>query len=497
MLSPVFCLALAAAGAAAAKPSPMTLRKVHFEPPAYRNRLKIETGVPIDKAGADRIAAALEKQLVEDGHADPKVEARLVPAGVRTVDLEIEVGAGERRVVREVRFTGEPGLGLEELKSELRATRVRRILPGIWKQRPPFSDAAVESDLARLRSLYISRGYYDADVQLQSVEHAGGKSVITIAVNAGPRYGIRRAELVDLDNYEQRSLAVSGGDVCGPLLRARKQAEREGRLDFDARLLVEEAPGRQVDLSARVETGPPYTVGRIEFRGHHAFRDSTIRRVFLLEEGALLDGERLRRSLARVNRLGLFETLTGEGVYVVRNPETRQAHVVVALKQRPRGRWSVSGPVGPLSFAGPLRGAIVSRLPGWGRGMLEASTYTFSFSIAGWANPLARLLPFMPQRAFLPLFALERPILPGQAWQSGFVIAPQLGAKGMAASYAMTQAHRLAKGALGVEQPRAPALVVPVDRGGALICESPQPRLLWLRMLGGFAADLMLAARPI
>ena len=38
--------------------------------------------------------------------------------------------------------------------------------------------------------------------------------------------------------------------------------------------------------------------------------------------------------------------------------------------------WLLSGPVGPMSVAGPLQFAIGSRLPSWGQGIFEMATYT-------------------------------------------------------------------------------------------------------------------------
>src|SRR5690606_10377063 len=110
--------------------------------------------------------------------------------------------------------------------------------------------------------------------------------------------------------------------------------------------------------------------------------------------------------------------------------------------------WAISGPVGPLSIAGPLQFTIGSRLPAWGRGILELSTYTASLSFMAFAHPLANFLPFLPKNRFLLLGSLHRPLLPGQRFVSGYTIAPQLGWQGMLLGYGMSQARGLLGGVL-------------------------------------------------
>lgn len=502
-------------------PAPsLRLRKFSFDPDGDRLPFKIDPGAKVDPASAAAVGAKLRQNLVADGHADAQVSTTLVPAGPGEVDLVATVETGPREVIREVNFSGDLGIEEDELRRALKATKVRRILPKIWTSRPPFSDSAVQSDIARLRSYYISKGYLDAQVRLENVERTDGKVTITIGVKAGPRFAIRHSQLVNNDKNTQTPLGLtgtfSGREVCACLFIERRKSEKEGRLDFDVNLRAddapppgvltdEEIPEKWVDLTAEVTAGPPYRVGRIEIRGNHAYSDSTVRRVFKLNEGDLLDSTRLRESIGRINQLGLFQTLEGNQVYVVRDAATGTADIRVMLKEGPRGRWFLSGPVGPSSAAGPLQAAVETRLPGWGRGILETSTYVVSFSLMSWVNPLSTLLPLGTKTGSLvPMIFIRRPFLEGQGWLSGFVISPQLGWEGMLMSYGMTQAHRRLKGAIAPPVPQPP-LTASFERGladrgpieaGALLCEAPRSRWYWFRVVGSIAVDVALGANP-
>jgi hypothetical protein len=247
-----------------------------------------------------------------------------------------------------------------------------------------------------------------------------------------------------------------------------------------------------------VETGPAFTVGRIAFRGHHSYSDSTLRRAMKLDEGDLFDWHKVHNSLERIAGLGLFQALTPNDIQISRNPERGMADLTIRVKQMPKGRWGLSGPVGPLSLSGPLQGSVMSRLPGWGRGIFELSTYYAVVSVTGFSSPIFRMLSLAPRRDFVPYFSLERPSIAGQEWTSGFAITPQLGWKSMAGNYALTQVHERLRGAVRGDSPLAAAIVAPIEykrSSLALSCEPPKPRLRWLRAAGGFAFDWLLGQR--
>ena len=70
--------------------------------------------------------------------------------------------------IREVRFAGDPAFDTDALKEVLKELKVRRWIPGVWTRRPRYDARALDADLARLRSFYLSNGYFDARVQKDS-----------------------------------------------------------------------------------------------------------------------------------------------------------------------------------------------------------------------------------------------------------------------------------------------------------------------------------------
>lgn len=517
------------------------LRRIEFEPARERRTVRLEKGVPLDGVLARRVGGELRRQLVEDGYADAQVEAELKPAGLRQADLRLRVQRGNVYRVREVRLLGSLGLSPKEVNQALRASRPRRLLPGIgplwhgaWLLQPR-SDSRLEDDAARLRSLYFSRGYFDARVEIGAVQVMNRKATVTLEVDSGRRYGVRLLEVIGPGPAKQIPTQPSGAfstrGLCQCLLEARREAEQRGEVDFSAQLQLKPAPLEavasaeptrgnrsdphaiahpQIDLTARVYGGPSYRVGRIEFSGHHAVSDITLRRALVLREGDLFNPAQLRRSLARLNRFAFLEPLAVSDVRAKPTPDHHVVNLKIPVKERPRGRWSLSGPLGALSLFGPPQFAIASRLPMLGQGPLELSTYYANVSLV--ASPWAQvgLATFARRIRWQPLAALERPYLPSQRWASGFLLSPELGWRGTLGSYGLTQAVQALYTAREHDSLRPTDLSVPgwwraaesegerpsVPPSGILSCQEHKSSWSWLATAGPRAAEAVAGWLP-
>ena len=267
--------------------------------------------------------------------------------------------------------------------------------------------------------------------------------------------------------------------LCACLLDAQRDAEAQGRLDFSAE--VESAgTGESLEVTARIRNGAPHAVGRINFAGHSNINDTTLRRAMTIHEREPLDVGQLRRSLVRINDLGVFEPLTLADIGVVRRNDGVTADLTIQLRERKRRWWSVSGPM--LPGIGPLQASLASRLPPWGRGIFEAATYFVSLNLAGFAKPF---------------LALERPVIPGQDWLSGFAISPALSPRAMLTHYGRTHLAHAIGATLNRDLPET--LALPITSAGhledePLVCKPPMPRLWWLRRGAAAAVNVALAA---
>lgn len=493
----------------------LRVRYVEVEPKTSGITHTLAPDTPVDTRIAQAAAAEIRGQLVAQGHPDAKVEAEVAPVDSSRADVRLKIDKGTHIRIKDVEFSGRLGAKPDELRKALRATKPKTMLPGIWKVQPGYSEDAVLSDAANLQSFLYRRGFLEARVRKDSLDLHSGDSRLRFHLDSGPKYGVRSVFVHRPEGGIKPIVPKDGEfpvkDVCGAFFEERRKAEKNGVMDFDARLEILDVPRlagtkgteKWADLDARVELGPAYQVGRIEFRGNRALSDIALRRSMMLDEGQPLDQMLLRKTMARLNRTGLFEPISPESVKINTAPGRSVADVTIHLKERKRGHWALSGPVGPMSIAGPLQFAIGSRLPSWGRGIFELSTYTASISFMTFA-PAARVLPFLPNKRFIALATLARPQLPGQRWLSGFTIAPQLGWQGMLLGYGMGQSRDLLAGVWQSDRDFTPPIEVKIVRGsgpdapieGAMLCEMPATKLDRARQVGSITSGIVFGLSP-
>jgi outer membrane protein insertion porin family len=476
----------------------LQLHTFKVEPSTFGLQMNLPEGTPMSRLRAHQIANQAQQDLRSDGFRTATVDYDLVPYVGNKVDLHLNIDAGERIRVKQVDFTGDTAFDPKDLRGALRSLKIRRVTPPIpglwtgWRLYPGYSPEGVQGDLALLRSYYLSRGYFDAMVKLDDVKVAQKAAHVSIQVQSGELYHVPTWQITGNGVMPKVVHPVNNlmryQNFCSTLFVARREAEREGILDFTVNLQVQpteastkEAP--EANLTATIDRGTPFHVGRIEFTGNRHFSEAAVRSNFLLDEGDLLDEHLLRKSMARLNEANFFEPVTERTTILHTDPKTGIADIDIRLMERKRGSWNLSGPVGPASVAGPLEASIRTRLPAWGSGLLEASTYTVSLSLFAFVHSFVPGLG-LPKIPLIPIAAFNRPYTPGEGWKSGFMVIPQLGWQYMVMGYGVAQLqHRLLpilQGDRGLE-PELPVTVDTPSSRTTMFCEPPAPRLAPVR----------------
>jgi outer membrane protein assembly factor BamA len=479
------------------------LRRVHVDG-VPKAKSEIPPATKIDNLIAHQTARKIEGELVSQGYRDAEVKADVILAGGNQADLFVHAKPGPKYLVNQVDFTGNLKLPRDEIKETLAATRPRQILPGIWKSRPPYVENGVNADVRRIRALFARYGYLDTIVKPTVLNPSGVLVRLQYAIDAGPRSEVRQVRFHGMDMSRRLDAQghLSADALCTCLMAARREADDQGKVDFNVAIRAQKAQGTgesraAVDYDVDVSASRSFQVGRIEFSGHHAYSDGTIRPAMSLHEADVISWNKLYKSIDRINRLGLFQPLEEKSIDITRDVARGTVDVKLSLKEKGKGGWSLSGPVGPLSFAGPLQGSIMSRLPGWGRGVLEGSTYYLTFGVTGFSHPLLKLLSLGSGRSFVPYISIRRPYLPGQDLWSGFMVSPQTGWKSTAVHYGLTQLQQRSRWSVNSTFSALP-LVIPIERPSGhqslLVCEGSKPRLQWLRTSGALALDWLLPA---
>jgi hypothetical protein len=265
-------------------------------------------------------------------------------------------------------------------------------------------------------------------------------------------------------------------ELCAFLLDSKRSADFQGRLDFSAAVISSEE-GDSPMFTAHVFLGPPTAIGRINFVGNSNVGDAVLRRALVIYERDVLDINRLRDSLTRLNSLGLFERIQSSDVEISRRDDGITADLTIRLRPAKRWRWALSTNL--LGVPG-VRATLSLRLPNWGGGLVDASTYLVSLNLFGISRPL---------------LLLERPLLAGQALFSGFAVGPKLTPPQLLLGSGQTQLGN-AIGPL-LEPDRVDSLSVPIVSFAGLateplVCKPPRALRWWAQRGASILVSLAL-----
>jgi outer membrane protein assembly factor BamA len=454
----------------------LQLHEIRLEPSTFGFQPTLPEGPTIDDVQAQQLAMQVQTELQLRGYQQARISYEFTPAQRQEVDLRLKIESGPRLRVKHLQVSGAVGLQPKQLRGSLSALRTKTIIPLFWRVPPDYSREAINADVSRLRSLYLSQGYFDARVTAREPVIQGKDMTVRIDVESGLRYQVRDADMTNL---------------CACMLAQRRDAEHRGILDFTAVIRIERSGAQPIaNVTAKVELGQPFRVRRIEFYGVHRYSNIMLRRNVLIDEGALLDQYLLRKSLARITQTHLFNALQSADIVIQRNDFEHTADIKVRLTEGKSGSWNLSGPVGPPRIAGAFQASLMTRLPPWGRGAFDLSTYTVSASLLAFAQPV---IPALAVKRFVPIFALSRGFIPGASWTTGFVIAPQVGWQGSLISTAVAQLQGRLLPQLTPNRGLTPALTISVEGdtpGGTILCQQPKPRFHPVRTIAAVGLRL-------
>ncbi|AVO50847.1 outer membrane protein assembly factor BamA [Melaminivora suipulveris] len=303
-------------------------------------------GRPFDKALADRAEQELKRQYINRSLYGAEVVTTVTPIERNRVNLTFTVTEGEPAKIREIRIVGNQAFSESTLKGLFDQDT------GGWlswyTKSNRYSRAKLNADLETLRSYYLARGYLEFRIDSTQVAISPDKQDISITVNVteGPSYVVSGIKLegnyLDRDDEFKSLVTIRPGEPYN----ADKVAETTkafsdhfGNFGF-AFARVEAVPEidrehNRVAIALRAEPARRAYVRRINVSGNNRTRDEVIRREFRQFEASWYDGDKIKLSRDRVDRLGYFTEVNVETQEVPGAPD--QVDIVVNVQEKPTG----------------------------------------------------------------------------------------------------------------------------------------------------------------
>ena len=303
-------------------------------------------GRPFDKALLDRAEQELKRQYINRSLYAAEVVTTVTPVERNRVSLAFTVSEGEPAKISEIRIVG------NKVYSESTLRNLFDLDTGNWMswytKSDRYSRAKLNADLETLKSYYLARGYLEFRVDSTQVAMAPNKQDMSITINIteGERFvvaGVRLAgNYLGRDDEFKSLVSIRPGqaynaDQVAETVKAF--TDHFGRFGY-AFARVQPVPDidrstNRVTVVLQADPSRRAYVRRVNIAGNNRTRDEVIRREFRQFESSWYDGDKIRLSRNRVDRLGYFGEVTLDTSEVPGTAD--QVDLTMQVKERPTG----------------------------------------------------------------------------------------------------------------------------------------------------------------
>jgi outer membrane protein insertion porin family len=302
-----------------------------------------------DKAFVERAEQEIKRQYLNRSLYAVQVVSTVTPVANNRVNLQFQVVEGGVAKIREMRIVGAKAYTEANLLDQLDQNT------GSWlswyTKSDRYSQAKLNGDLETLRAFYLSRGFLEFRIDSTQVAITPDKDAVALTINIteGQRYAVSDIRLegdyLGRDAAFAARVSVKPGqtynadDVAKTVQDFREYFGEFGyafaRIQADPVINREQA---QVAMVFKAQPLQRVYVRRIEIAGNNSTRDEVVRREFRQMESAWYDGQRIKQSRNRVDRLGFFKTVNIEHREVPGSPD--QVDLVMTVEEKPTGSLS-------------------------------------------------------------------------------------------------------------------------------------------------------------
>ena len=315
----------------------------------------IGEGMPFDKALVDRAEQEVKRQYLSRSLYGAEVVTTITPTERNRVNVSFTMTEGDAARIREIRIVG------AKVFPESTLTGLMDLTTSGWltwyTKNDRYSRAKLNADLDTIRAYYLNRGYLEFNIETAQVTISPDKQdiAITLTLKEGQLYTVTGVRLAgDYLGKEEEFKQLIGIQAGEPYRAAavtgttKAFTDRFGTFGYafarvDARTEIDRANG-QVALVLAAEPQRRVYVRRIDIAGNTRTKDDVVRREFRQLESSWYDGERIKLSRERIDRLGYFKDVNVDTNEVAGTAD--QVDLGVTVTEKPTGNLSLG-----LSFS--------------------------------------------------------------------------------------------------------------------------------------------------
>lgn len=320
-----------------------------FDDEELMGTLDIKTGAVLNIFSIQRNISRLEDQYKEKNYQNVKIEYLVETVEQNRGDLTFAITEGEKVRIKSIEFEGNEAYSGDDLKDEMKTSE-----KGFFSWLTSSGDLSkedLEQDVAKLTAFYQNNGYIQARVGEPKITFEGEWIYIKIKVYEGSRFRVGNVSLK--------------GDLIMPVDQLKKKLEISEESFFNRQILRndivtltdlysdegyayadmipkldQDLENKVVHIDIRIKKGAPVYFERILISGNTRTRDKVIRRQLEVNEGELFSGDKLKRGMRNLHRIGYFEDVQAN----TRKGSADDRMILdVEVKEKSTGTFSVGG----------------------------------------------------------------------------------------------------------------------------------------------------------
>ena len=310
----------------------------------------LNDGQPFDKSLADKAEQELKRQYINRSMYGVEIVTTVTPIERNRVNLTFNVTEGDTAKIKEIHIVGNKAFSESTLRN------LFDLDTGGWMswytKSNRYSRAKLNADIESLRSYYLARGYLEFKIDSTQVAISPDKQDVSITINVTEGEGFLVSSIKLDGNYigkedEFKSLVTikPGQAYNADTVTETTKAFTDyfGTFGFAfARVDVIPEIDRVNNRVAFVLQGDPSRrayVRRINVVGNNRTRDEVVRREFRQFESSWYDGDKIKLSRDRVDRLGFFTEVNVDTRDV--SGTSDQVDVTVNVLEKPTGNLTL------------------------------------------------------------------------------------------------------------------------------------------------------------
>jgi len=277
----------------------------------------LSEGRPYDKALADKAEQELKRQYISRSLYGAEVVATATPVERNRVNLTFTITEGAPAKIRQIQIIGNKTFSEGTLRDQF------NLDTGGWMtwytKADRYSRTKLNGDLESLRSYYLSRGFLEFRIDSTQVSMSADKQEMSITINIteGERFVVSAVRLegnyLEKDDEFKALVKIQAGQAYNAETVAetiKAFTDHFGKFGFafarvQARPEIDRTTNR-VAMVLQAEPARRAYVRRIQVAGNNRTRDEVIRRELRQLESSWYDGDKIKLSRDRVDRLGYF-----------------------------------------------------------------------------------------------------------------------------------------------------------------------------------------------